>query len=294
MKNMDFLKAMIAHKLGVSEDDIHFREITKMNGIKLLGIACLNGSPSVVPCVYIDDILKKFDTEDKEAADQAVNEIVKRYRDAMEIPDDIQNICVKINKEFILDRAFVQVINAEKNSELLTRIPHRKIADLALVCRIFITQTDGQVRSAIVSNVLIEKAYINENELFDSALKNTEEKGKYICVGMMKFLGADIDDAEEILHIITHEGIAYNGASVLAFPEIVERFITQICPAGKKAFILPSSVHEILIHVGDDGDVRDLKKMVVEINKSVVSTKDFLSDSIYEFDIEKKELRVVA
>ena len=50
-------------------------------------------------------------------------------------------------------------------------------------------------------------------------------------------------------------------------------------------FILPSSVHEILV-VPDDGNIsfRELTDMVKEVNRTQVAPEDRLTDQVYHYD----------
>ena len=55
------------------------------------------------------------------------------------------------------------------------------------------------------------------------------------------------------------------------------------------AFILPSSVHEVLLLKDDQAmDVRKLENMVQEINESIVSPEEQLSDRVYHYDAQEK------
>ena len=59
--------------------------------------------------------------------------------------------------------------------------------------------------------------------------------------------------------------------------------------AGGDFFILPSSIHEILI-VPDNGKmhVEDLQNMVKEVNMNEVDYIDQLTDSVYHYDHQAK------
>lgn len=57
---------------------------------------------------------------------------------------------------------------------------------------------------------------------------------------------------------------------------------------GGDFFILPSSIHEVLI-VPDNGQMglRDLEDMVKEVNATQVAPEDKLTDSVYHYDSKK-------
>ena len=58
---------------------------------------------------------------------------------------------------------------------------------------------------------------------------------------------------------------------------------------GGDFFILPGSIHEVLI-IHDNGkmDLKDLENMVKEVNATQVAPADKLTDSVYHYDSQAK------
>lgn len=59
---------------------------------------------------------------------------------------------------------------------------------------------------------------------------------------------------------------------------------------GKNLYILPSSIHELLILPEDDSfprSVEELLSMVKAVNSTEVAEDDFLADHVYYFDFER-------
>ena len=77
-----------------------------------------------------------------------------------------------------------------------------------------------------------------------------------------------------------------HGAGVLAYQDFMDKAAER---AGGDFFILPSSIHEILI-VPDNGkmNLKDLEAMVREVNVTQVSPADKLTDSVYHYDSKEK------
>ena len=68
--------------------------------------------------------------------------------------------------------------------------------------------------------------------------------------------------------------------------------VARIFPEG--FFILPSSVHEVLIVPKDTYlSVKELGNLVREVNQSEVSREEVLSDRVYEYDSEKGRIRQI-
>ncbi len=63
---------------------------------------------------------------------------------------------------------------------------------------------------------------------------------------------------------------------------------------GSDLFILPSSIHEVLL-LPDTGneDSGELKKMVSEVNRSYVAAEEVLSDTLYRYDRAGKRVVIV-
>ena len=78
------------------------------------------------------------------------------------------------------------------------------------------------------------------------------------------------------------------GASLMVRDDILAQAATAL---GGSFFVLPSSVHEVLI-VPETNPMTaaELSQMVHEINSSVVSTDDFLSDKVQFYDSETRVL----
>lgn len=58
-------------------------------------------------------------------------------------------------------------------------------------------------------------------------------------------------------------------------------------------YILPSSIHEVILLLEEDtDDVNDLFRMVEETNRTVVDQEEVLSDSVYYYDREKDKITI--
>jgi hypothetical protein len=99
------------------------------------------------------------------------------------------------------------------------------------------------------------------------------------------------DAPEDTLLVLTTED-GRLGASVLFYPGMKEK-IGEI--VGKDYFVLPSSIHEVLI-MPDNGQMSpmELAKMVKEINDNEVSPQDLLCSRVLRFRADTQELSVAA
>ena len=111
-------------------------------------------------------------------------------------------------------------------------------------------------------------------------------------VAMIASLAAtEIDGVSSMVGNITNELMGKVGMKKLTKGVIAyQNFMDQAAErAGGDFFILPSSIHELLI-VPDNGQMglRDLEAMVREVNATQVAPEDKLTDSVYHYDSKEK------
>lgn len=100
------------------------------------------------------------------------------------------------------------------------------------------------------------------------------------------------EDAPEDTLLVLTTGDGRLGASALYYPGMKEK-IGEI--VGGDYFVLPSSIHEVLI-MPDNGQMTpmELAKMVKEINDNEVSSQDLLCSRVLRFHADTQELSVAA
>ncbi len=298
MKNMENLKEMIALRLGVELEDITIREVLKNNGVKYTGLAVNEraANMNVAVTINIDEILDVWERTGRTA--WAVEKIAEMYEEAKANDHGIGNF--ELTKEYALENAFIQVIGYERNKEMLNDVPYDRIADLAVIARVKCYANEEGIGSARVSDGMLMMLGLKKDELFRKAYENTLKDNEFIFMSMMdmmsKQFGMTVEEEEPdpagMFVFTTKRNI--NGAQVLAYEDKIEDAIRKM--GAEKAYILPSSIHEVLLVNARYHDVRDLKTIVTSVNheSGIIEDEDYLSDSVYEFDLKTKELRVAA
>ena len=192
----------------------------------------------------------------------------------------------------------MEVVSAETNKEMLETIPHKMMEDMAVVYR-FVLNSDEDGRSSIlVTNKMIENFGITAEELHADAMENAPQLKPVEIKGMSEVLAElmGVEQAEmmgvgpvapedEQMYVATVPDKVH-GAGVLAYENFMDMAAER---AGGDFFILPSSLHEVLI-VPDNGNVKleDLENMVKEVNATQVAPQDKLTDSVYHYDSKEK------
>ena len=208
----------------------------------------------------------------------------------------IQEVCIKAgfkkaevffgSYDGVKEQLSMKAVNLEKNRSLLPEVPHLIFEDLAVLY--YYTVLGGQERNGTVriSRDDLERWEVTEEDFIRDAEMSSRAMFPPVIRGVREMLG--FPGPEEELFVLTNTRGVF-GAACLFYPgmtdEILERF-------GKSCYILPSSIHEVLIlPESPDCDPQALRTIVREINRTEVLEEDFLSDSVYLLDIRSGALR---
>ena len=204
----------------------------------------------------------------------------------------VVNVNALMNYEIMKEKLSVEVISAEANEELLAKVPHDRIEDLAVVYRFIMESNEDGRASILVNNDLIERMGVTHEQLRADALENSPGIRPAVIQGMnevmKEMMGPEAyemfgipDDTEEMMFIATVPD-KNSGAGVLAYQDFMDQAAEKI---GGDFYVIPSSIHEILL-VPDNGEVQaeGLKEMVQEVNATEVSPEEKLSDNVYHYD----------
>lgn len=124
----------------------------------------------------------------------------------------------------------------------------------------------------------IERIGLTEEELYEYAYRNTMKKFPYKLQSLTDALGCSIFESKVPLYVLTNE-TTVNGAGVILY----EGMRDILLDAVENEFIaIPSSIHEWIIVPEILRDVGTITKMIQEVNSTVVSPNEVLSDRPYE------------
>ena len=196
------------------------------------------------------------------------------------------------------EKLAMEIVSTEANKEMLETVPHQNIEDMAVVYR-FVLNSDDEGRSSIlVTNQLLENMGVTPEQLHADAMENAPQikpvEIKGMSEVMVEMMGPEqaemmgivpMDPKDEQMYVASVPDKVH-GAGVLAYQDFMDKAAEK---AGGDFFILPSSIHELLI-VPDNGkmELKDLEAMVREVNATQVAPADKLTDSVYHYDSQNK------
>ena len=188
----------------------------------------------------------------------------------------------KITKEYVENHVVCQMVSKQKNIRLLSEVPHKEFLDLAAILQVRDVLPDSTATQFTMSNVYMKSLGLNEEELFEKAYSNMRNMG-YQFNSMDTFIPGLFDgfDEEEKMYVLTNKTRQFAACLIMsdeALTSIYRKF-------NKPYYIIPSSIHELIILAyQEDLEVNKLKEMIKDVNQTVVSEEDFLSDSLYFYD----------
>ncbi len=243
------------------------------------------------PAVYLEGLYERF--LEGSAVSELVTEVAQMYANAEKKS--------KINLDFFLkyplvkDRIYVKLIGAAENTELLEKIPHRKVLNLA-ICYYYSLQDED---CALEGTILIREAHralwhVEEADLFAAAMENSLRDKPPVFHQMERFLAQDAEApvaGEDLPFYILSNANGYFGAACMLYPGILAAAYEKM---QGDFYVIPSSVHEVLLvsaHMVQDG--ADLQDILQIVNKTQLLPEEYLSDRLYFYDAKKEVLSML-
>ena len=227
--------------------------------------------------------------EDGHSYDDLVERAASRVGSALENQPDFDLDAIK-DYDRMKETLSMEVVSARRNAELLSKVPHKEIEDMAVVYRFIVDSGDECRGSILITNQILDNYGITKEQLHEDALKYAPVMRPAVIQTMsetlLEIMGPEARDMvpvmpDEPLFVATVPD-KIQGASVLVYQDFMDKAAERI---GGDFFILPSSIHEILL-VRDDGtfSIDHLEDMVKEVNATQVAPEDLLTDSVYHYD----------
>ena len=211
-----------------------------------------------------------------------------------------------LSKENILNSTYLMVVNAKSNQKLLADTPHYFIAEgeLAVIPRlnISITEKSGFI---IIKNDLLPKLQMTGDEILQVAKINTSEQNLFEINSLLsETMQAMTDNGEDIADdfsdfftestpkafVVTNKDKKL-GACCLACPEVIGTAIEKM---GFDCYILPSSIHEVILieKKGNADEIEELRDMVNQVNRQNVPAAEILSDKVFVYNQKTKKIEI--
>ena len=309
MEYKEFKEKVMEYLVEFYGDDaqVEVTEIYKNNNVVLDGIKILikDGDNQIVPIIYLNDLYSRYGRDGD--INKAVGDIID-LRQNKSIPEDINSMCLKsFNWDTLHDHVYPGLLATKRNEALFQNLVTTPFLDLSVFYFIRLGSESlgsDSLGTIKISNDIFEKLNISKEILHEQAITNMQ-KERYSLQDMqdviMKIIESeDMHDEDKVvldnmhiesgkMYVLTNGTKTYGAAGILNKSFIKEK------SNGRSLFILPSSIHEVIIIPQDNHTTqKSLDNMVCEVNNSQVAIEEQLADHSYYYDATVDEIRICA
>ena len=281
---------------------VDIKVIKKNNGLELTALTITKPNVNIAPTIYLDHMYEQYKEGEQSFDDVLAN--IARLRMEYDCKVDFETECItsfEKCKHMIMPR----LINKNENLAMLEDVVHTDIEDLSVIYAIVVNdfESDGTA-SIIIRNEFFKNWNITKEELHNVAMANLRESkpdfeplSNIIKKIMRKNFVEQNMDEEELesvlenmvpvdneLFVLTNENKIYGAVEVL-HSEFMDSILDRL--DSDKFYILPSSVHEVIIVSQRIAmNIEALREMVDSVNTNEVSPDEILSYNVYEYSRE--------
>ena len=268
--------------------NITINHVIKNNGCEMDGLVIMEKGKDIAPTIYLDSFYELYTNGEN------IKNIIRQIELIYEQNKNNVTFDVNILKHFdtIKDKIVYKVVNYRSNEKLLEQVPHKRILDLAVVFYCLLDNEYGRSATALIYNNNLKNWNVTIVDVYKAALKNTPDllHSKISSMAaLFEKCGVNVDGEEVDLkdyvpsdmYVLTNES-KLNGAACILYENVLYDFAQKL---GADLYILPSSVHEVILLPKLSMFEKDeLVNMVKEVNTEGVAADEVLSDHVYEYN----------
>ncbi len=283
----DTLKKAMEEEFG---EDYTFviRQQLKNNSTHRTGLSITKEGCPVSPTIYLEDFYRRYlDKGDMTAVTAEFAECCRKAfsekLDTRFFDDDPEKVKASV---------IFKLVNRRKNSELLKNAPHRDFLDLAVLYYRYVKIGEDSAGGILITRKIAENMGLSEEELYSLAIKNTPGMFPLVSQPITEMLARlsgipvealpeEMRSPDDLPLLVISNRKYIDGAGCILYPEF-GKVIGEVF--GNEVYILPSSIHELIV-LPADKPADELFKMVHEVNMTQVPAEDYLSDNVYRYNV---------
>ena len=293
---MDYegFKAEIMTKINDREGNgacVRIHRVRKNNGVMLDGLTIMREEENISPTIYLEPFYERYlYGADIDSLAEDILALYSSRSCAGKIDvrqfEDYKKLAPGIR---------LRLVNYEMNRDMLKDVPHRRFLDLAGILHVDVRDPLFSNASVLIQNSSAEKWGVSPEELFETARRNMllYEPAEIWPMGRMLAELQGMPEEKIVpevpLYVLTNKSRLY-GAACMMYPGVFGPAVREM---KGSFFVLPSSVHEVLLLSPETVfDGKGLRTLVREINENQVEPYEVLSNNVYYYDSEKGEIRM--
>ena len=193
--------------------------------------------------------------------------------------------------EEIKEKVIIKPVSKTLNPDVVKKAPVTLEGDIGASYLVVWRILDEGMVTSLITNEMREHLGVTVKELHETAVKNMVSAFPMTEVSLKKDLDVLMSgnlkvekkkgpaDPYEMI-AITNPQKMFGAASVF-YPEVKKRMET-LYPGG--CYILPSSIHEVLLVAKNEISLSELEQMVASVNDTEVRADERLSYKVHEYD----------
>lgn len=267
--------------------------VQKANTKELIGFTFIKkgneigANPTLYPEGYYEKYVAGVDIED--IADDMLAIVEKSS--GKDLGFDVDTLT---NWELVKDKVRPMVVSKENNAEYLSKMAYTDTkTDLAIIYSVVLSSNDSGMANVKITKQMLEKYEITMTELKKVAFKNAESlyEFKNIMDELMELMGIESEEMATAMGIerspmwVLSTEDRTNGAGMMFVPKVMKAIKERL--GIEQFYILPSSIHEVLVVNMSEATPSELRNMVREVNATQVAPAERLSDNVYFYDGKK-------
>lgn len=260
-------------------DQVRLETVTKNNGIQFTGLVVALQEAGIVPNIYLDYYYARY--RQGAAIEDIVQQIADEYR---RVYEELRQENIQFHAmEQMEEKVFLKLVNRKRNETLLLDCPYVPFFDMAITFRYLVYMDEKGLASLQIRNRDMEAYGIDIEQLYTSGVENTKAWFPPRLNPLEDVVRGTVqcDFSQELdsgIYVLSNDRFI-NGATTLLNEEVLADFARE---HGGDFYIIPSSIHELLLcpgHLGMDKEL--LESVLQDANEYVVSDMDYLSDQVY-------------
>lgn len=237
---------VIQNRLG-SNVKVTIQEIIKNNDTHYDGLTILSNQLNISPTIYLNFYFKQY--LKGRSLEEICHDILSVYEENK--PSGNIDISFFTNYEQVKKRIVFKLINYEQNKNLLQKIPHIKILDLAIIFNCLVDADETGNATILIYNQHLSLWNITKDDLYHLAMKNTPALLTYELRDMSDVLielmaGVPCNSMKEEfeymvpMYVLSNKS-KLNGSGCIFYHNLLHNLCEKLeCDL----YILPSSIHE--------------------------------------------------
>lgn len=268
---------------GPFDMQIEERMVNKAQRGALNGLLFRKEGLECAPTFYVEDFYNAY--KEGSSITDLSSEAVETAVSSM----DLAGLLARKSFDMIGDpkRLRVRMLDRTRNKEYLKDIPY-----LELGCGfVYIAEIGRGEYKAVITKDLMKEYGLSKSEFFETAVRNTTEQFPAVLYDLGESVMCETHECTNLLEkeagqipagagpgfVLTNSGFFW-GAGALFYPGVMDRIHELLEGAF---YVLPSSVHELIVIGADDQDPAELAELVRSANRSVVKENEILADDLY-------------